>query len=154
MTTDLDLRSKLQLYLINTFRGLPNSLTNIHKLLKIIEYYTNTNNNITKREEDADLCEFQSLFGDFSRASISYEFTHSFYSLCLNEILTNLNPNLANTITTTTTSFNSLKELLLRVISTSSGNYSNSFCLIYDLCLSLRYTVVDLLGILLSPYFF
>lgn len=125
---DQVLKSKLQLYFINSIKNLDNnnnsSPQNVLKLLKTIEF-------INDRECENE--QFQIEFKDYSKSSIQKEFNRSFYSICLSQLLTNFNPNLN---AQDSSLFSECKELFLKVISISP--FSDSFNVIYELCFSLR----------------
>lgn len=133
------LKAKLQLYLINSIKTLNNSETNVYKLLKIVDYVMNSARSSDENQnEEAIFQAFENEFKDYSKASVQSEFVKSFYSVCLSQLLGNFNPNLS-TVSERTTSpgYVEVKELFIKVI--SSAQFSESFNVIYELCLNLRH---------------
>lgn len=122
---DKVLRSKLQLYLINSIKNLNNSVQNIYSLLKTIDYI-----NSSSTDENIN---FQTDFKEYSKSQIRNEFNKSLYATCLSQILINFNPNLSKQDNSV---FIAVKELFLKVISTAE--FSESFDVIYELCFSLK----------------
>ena len=143
---DQALKSKLQLYFVNSFKNLNNSTKNVHRLLKIVDFITKS----TIDENEATASDFQLEFKEFSKSNIRSEFYRNFYSTCLSQLLTNFNPNLATNIEGNE-NFSSAKDLFLAII--SNARFSDTFNVIYDMCLSLRFILRFFLLLSIFPQF-
>lgn len=131
---DQALKSKLQLYFVNSFKNLNNSTKNVHRLLKIVDFIVKSA--IDENDSSPAVSDFQLEFKEFSKSNIRSEFYRNFYSTCLSQLLTNFNPNLTTNIEGNE-NFSSAKDLFLAII--SNARFSDTFNVIYDMCLSLRF---------------
>ena len=91
-----------------------------YELLEYLIGLTNSNAN------------FETQFTSYSVESARYEFkSSSLYSVCLKELLANINITKLNN-TSNSEQFNRIKSLLVKII--TQTNYADSFNIIYDLC--------------------
>ena len=149
-TETIALKPKLQIYLLNKIKEMNRdaNLNEICQFLCTIEYIIGTKNS-NKLNENLILDDFKLQFSKYSSNAIKDEFKKSFYSISLNEILANLNFNHLNnkinqeekeedfnSSNNTSNNMQSVKNSILNII--SSINYSDSFSIIYDFCVSLK----------------
>jgi hypothetical protein len=162
-TETIALKSKLQIYLLRKIKELntDTNLNEIYKFLCTIEYIIDTNNP-AKQNENLILDDFKSQFSNYSPNALKDEFKKSFYSICLNEILANLNVNYLNSKksqeeeekeakNSNNTNMQSVKNSILSII--SSINYSDSFSIIYDFCVSLKFGIFIFIEAFILFYF-
>jgi hypothetical protein len=137
------LKSKLQLYLIQKIKNIKlqiesNRLEEIFRFACLIECFVE--NSADTRQDDFRkevYSEFNIQFSSYSLSEVKKEFKTSFYSICLNDVLANLDEASKNSaFHSSTINFQELKSSILRII--QSTNYSNSFDVIYDYCVNLK----------------
>lgn len=163
-TETIALKPKLQIYLLRKIKELntDTNLNEIYKFLCTIEYIIDTNNP-AKQNENLIFDDFRSQFSNYAPNAIKDEFKKSFYSICLNEILANLNVNYLNSKksqeeeekeeakNSNNTNMQSVKNSILSII--SSTNYSDSFSIIYDFCVSLKFGIFICIAAFILFYF-
>ena len=154
-STSSSLKPKLQLYLIQKIKILnssdsDSSLKNVFRLVYLIEHIVSdddaivdksvSNNSSKNNKLRTDVLEdFKTHFSNYSLNKIKNEYKRSFFSICLNEILANL-----NTINKISNESNSETEISLQDVKSSiltiiiSTNYTDSFHVIYDFCVDLK----------------
>lgn len=158
-TEIIALKPKLQIYLLRKIKELntDTNLNEIYKFLCTIEYIIDTNNP-AKQNENLIFDDFRSQFSNYAPNAIKDEFKKSFYSICLNEILANLNVNYLNSKKNQeeekeakNSNMQSVKNSILSII--SSINYSDSFSIIYDFCVSLKFGIFICIAAFILFYF-
>lgn len=123
--TNASLRSKLQLYLIQNLKCLQDcNINQLKELLETIEFLIGLSATNDK---------FRSQFDLYSNDSIRNEFKQTFYSICLKEILVNFNQTKLS-IATSSQEIKQIKSMVINIISIT--NFTDSFSIIYDLCVS------------------
>lgn len=135
---DQALRSKLQLYFVNSIKNLNNNnpTRNVQRLLQVIDSIVKSKSTSNENEPPpSQTNEFQREFKNYSMSNVRIEFFKSFYSTCLSQLLASYNPNLGNSCDSE--SYSSIKDLFLSVI-TNVQNFTETFNVIYDTCLSLK----------------
>lgn len=162
-TTTTSLRSKLQLYVLNSLKSLQNtvndsnssSIRNIYRLLTIVDFIVCSRSPSSQQglgldekrnKKEEILNEFQLDFKEYSKASLRSEFMRSFYSTCLSQLLSNFNPNLYtndNNNNKNEDNYKSSKDLFLNIM--SNACFTDTFNVIYDMSLSLRLAFIILI---------
>jgi hypothetical protein len=122
--TSSPLRAKLQLFILQYLKSVQNPDCSIDKyieLLELIEYLIGLRNSNVN---------YETQFTSYSIELARYEFKSLYYSVCLREILANINiTKLSNT--SNTEQYNRIKSMLIKII--NKTNFADSFNIIYDL---------------------
>jgi hypothetical protein len=122
--TSSPLRAKLQLFILQYLKSVQNPDCSIDKyieLLELIEYLIGLRNSNVN---------YETQFTSYSIELARYEFKFLHYSVCLKEILANINiTKLSNT--SNSAQYNRIKSMLIKII--NKTNFADSFNIIYDL---------------------